>query len=425
MFKSFFKRSRTQARDVRRLHGRSIPTRRLCLETIEGRLMLSGTSPDVSQLEGQVSLFTLSTAEWNAAFAQSTASTTQSDGGFVVIPSTSFSSSALNDLVSQAVAQSTGSGASLYFELPGGLGIGVRPIMILLPAASYSDSSPHVILIEPIRGTGPTPNSGGTVQIETIISTIESGITSRVNAGVDDPPSAGAIGNSQLATLTVPWTPPDKTVSGEWARGIVLEISGGEPAPGEHSTAADRALPAAQKNSAAANFNPSLSHNAAPGDLTQAIAYRASGRKVSGAPDDRVDWPEIQSSTSLGAASGQIASNFLSGDGVAMPLNLAIGDATFETMWLGERRFSDFNPGSPLCTEATDHEGSGKNQDRAFEGDTWHEASSASALALILVLEQLGTSNFGQSDKENKGVSAFFTWPPRRSSKATNDKQPS
>ena len=108
-----------------------------------------------------------------------------------------------------------------------------------------------------------------------------------------------------------------------------------------------------------------------------------------------------------------------------MPLNLAIGDATFETMWLGERGFSDAHPASLLDTEATDQTGAGQDRARSVEGDRWHEASSASALALILVLEQLGTSNFGQSDKENKGVSAFFTWPPRRRSRPANDKQPS
>ena len=214
-----------------------IAGRRIGIETIETRVMLSASMPAVSTASFQLNFFTLQ--DRTAGFAPiQTGPPSADDGGYINLPTpvTSASNPVLSNGTSQygSVLQRSDTevrtnslGSSVSWGDSGHDFVPSLPALIILPSdRQFRLATPTGPI--PAPETYPGENSGGPIRIEPIMKQVGKS-SSEVKL---TPPATGVSPDTAASELRISpacWKATDSgMLSGEWARAMIFEAAGGE-----------------------------------------------------------------------------------------------------------------------------------------------------------------------------------------------------
>jgi hypothetical protein len=259
-------------------HGRNAhrgAVRRLGMETMEARLTLSATSLDLTQVFLQPPLLTLDVGQSNPAPVQPFWVATLAEGGFfstsysqsghhfdgVVLPGTTLSNAVIQDMFSWSALDVAN------------VGIQLRVIVPL-------DLKPNIV---PTLGAETYPTQGGLIAIEPILEKVGPSGGSQTGSQVETTQRSGIAVESARAMNMTALSLDDSAISGEWARAMVFEITGGEPVGIERPAAGDSSkLSPTSDDAARPDADAPLSFNDAQRDTWRAIMVHRSGSRRSG-----------------------------------------------------------------------------------------------------------------------------------------------
>ena len=236
---------------------RGIHSPRLGVESMEGRLMLSATSADVTVSEPPIAQFDSPTSQVNYANRQLDVVSTPGDGGYInanPFPVLTFHTNGLSSDVSADVNEAEnfadwtiprsaafGSNGSIQLSDTAFYSGGLQPVVITLSNNNLSGQfGSDTLIINPTETT-PSPDEGGAIPIHTIgavlrqetslvsSDTSSSTLSADTTAGAHS--SARATHSSQTA------------IAGEWARAVIFEFAGGEPGTSGHLGLRDQRAP--------------------------------------------------------------------------------------------------------------------------------------------------------------------------------------
>ena len=218
-------RRRTQQFD----HG----FRRLRLEPMEGRLMLSAAGPDFATLNMSAAHLTLESTGPLIPLDK------QSEGGFIiadfspgaagvdadgaVVGSVLFDSMS-NVLGTRGILLTNGTNTFSFYDATGA----IRPAVIV-----PNDGSLETVDTTTVDAVdqSPVPDEGGTIRIESILATIGSSDRASRREPMATPLVEKRVGGSTIpqTSMVESLSDEENTLTGEWARAVVFEMAGGEP----------------------------------------------------------------------------------------------------------------------------------------------------------------------------------------------------
>ena len=419
MFKSSDTRYRLAHRGV---------ARRLGVEAMETRLMLSAASLDLMQEYLHPTLSTLNVSQSSLSPPRPILTATLAEGGFFILTSSQsgqrFDGIVLpTDPVSSAAIQYTASGGIrggghlFYFDSAGDTwNFNIRPVTI-----GPLDLKPAIV---PISVSGIEPTNGGVITIESILNTVETGggsqtveqvKTTSLGAIASEPRQAmkyvsvSSVEEIAISDEDIAISVEDTSVPGEWARAVMFEITGGEPVK------IDRPTPGERNKWSPKPVDAAISNGGEPlsfkGDSSPAVAYRTGDRQSDDGANDRESGaPLLIESIELTEVAVARLNSFVLVNDHSNPDPLVItpptpeGDANAE--WL---RMSDSHVSGSVLAESLEQLSDGAP---SFADDDWQRAFEATLVMLVLSLEQTTLRNSRQGEK---GPSTLSARPPRRS----------
>ena len=401
--------------------------RRLSVEAMEGRLMLSTNGPDFGSFDLLSTQFGLDAYQIKTAAIHSVQAGTPLEGGFVPSASspldglfTSFDRTSVvglrgsadhHVLLSPSTSETdftsvTGNGMTDFdavrFDTPG------TPRLVIVRADSDGG------LIQRLESTlagnlrnGINENEGGAIPIQSILAVVGPGGT--LESGERIVSKSG--GEPAQITQTVTMSSEGGVISGEWARPTMLEMAGGEPvsiarpapAPPDFTSTLDRDPRADQP----------LSSRGAPSALANAFAHRQGSAPSGGAAASTSieETPTLTLRGSVGSVSQgttsfaddwhplQLQSRVSSNDAVSQELpqepSLLPAIAGPEASAYAEA-FAQFGTRDETVRQSL----AGHNP--------WRESLKVTPLLMILALERIAASNSRRAKQESSASTSAW-----------------
>jgi hypothetical protein len=218
---------------------------------MEGRLMLSATTPEVAP---QVSLGSYAVdvvGNINPAAGQLLRLNGASDGGYILFDGTT-SSWAMTDSIGHTNSQGTiitrsdldargelftgGADGSVHLSGFGSNG-GLQPVVIVFPNNGDTGAATNTPLVvtPPENSVGST--EGGAIPIHSVLAGVRAEAAAGSHQAIPTLASRDPVAAYQARAVAAP---SSRALSGEWGRAVVFELAGGEPESGERSAVGDR-----------------------------------------------------------------------------------------------------------------------------------------------------------------------------------------
>jgi len=363
-----------------------VPTRRLGVEQMEQRLMLSSTTIGLAPVQLRFADISVTSYEPNAAAGQGEAAITTTDGGYIPLNTSSWdprtnisgagqstleTSASYNDLTNNGQLPSTGVSKWEPAAVPMIDSSGLQPTII--PASNEGVGlTPAItpIIAGPPSNT-PNNNEGGPIPIQTLLTDFrkEDSVASAVIAFSASKYSAQFASSSGSA------------VTGELARAMVFEIAGGEP--GQNGGSPVESDPAIQKtDDASSQTDQPLSDNSFDrrgDDLkaqdVQATPTNVNVPKVVGPGADEIP---IDSPTTAILDRSAMAAPSRNASGKTVPDNSAVADSSGNSDTTAvESAFDQFGRDNVGILDS--------NKNSRF----WSRSIAVSPLLMVLALERI------------------------------------
>jgi hypothetical protein len=257
MFQSIANRFQRQSSSgLRRQNGCGM-SRKLGMEVMEGRLMLSTTTAQMSPSEIRPAQFSLPAGQFPSVISLAPVGTQPVDGGFittnvsnagwqldgVLVASGDVSGSfSLTDLITRGHFYSTNANGMGPVDFQSG---GLQPLVIHV-SSNGSDDSPIRGAIIASPDNRHASNEGGSIPIHSLASSLRKEENSSwaqlaaTNLAPEQPFDSHHPARSLAAAS-------EKAIAGEWARAMVFEIAGDEPRAAGVPAANERSLPTARE----------------------------------------------------------------------------------------------------------------------------------------------------------------------------------
>jgi hypothetical protein len=394
--------NRRQNRSVSSFHNRrGGAARRLVIETMEDRLMLSATTFENASLATTTTRYSLSFGQFNVTSGQLVSVVAPSEGGYVSYTNT-FSTGGVSQsadfgvtrgtvLTSDTTAPRPTYGSSFESD-------GLQPIVLTGGGSTFEPNIQPIIAGPP--GSTPGQNEGGAIPIHSLITDLrrDASLASAAKSTVSITHSVRV----QASSTT--------TISGEWARAMVFEIAGGEP--GESGKPMVKNAGTLQTSEPNMQLDDSLSSLDSLRRQNNLIAGNDSALPPN-APSQNIETEQPQTGQSAAPGDALIdrtaASNLMYGlngygeiaDKLLLPANRddaasTEGDTT-----------DSASLGSDAAFEQMGDDAHVANIESSTKSDTWVRSISAAPLLMILALERIAAVNSRRATRE----AAAKAWP--------------
>ncbi len=415
-----------------RKSGRSALRRPLGVELMEGRLMLSTTTFDLPQRELDVPHFAFSQGKASLTGVEINVVAQAGEGGFITATlsdGTILSANLANvrGTVSGTVSRLDSADVSQLFFNSSAFnsnafnsnGIrdwlndssqfadsGLQPAKIN-PTTEDSDLSTNMspVVVGPPGNSG-RPSEGGSIPIHTILADLQRGSGLAVNSK-----SATALATEKVLSATAAErriSVSEDAMAGEWARGTMFEIAGGEPDASDASSLRRRDK---HPGDSLDDAQPLSSADLQSWDKISARENTA---------DKTANGPRLNESSQLEAAieTAHVAAVTL--PATMLPFMADGGLSLAYTILETVGRPSTDNLASQESKETTaatavfDQLGEGNSAviESSIDGKTWLRSIGASPLLMVLALERIAALNSRRAPRDSR---AKATNKPRRS----------
>jgi hypothetical protein len=387
--------------------------RRLGFEAMEGRLMLSGDPPDSVSWEAyspefRIALYPLRTMPLQTAPVEYV------DGGFITPRAGLLGSSVqgtfasvtnrdnfgLSELSANiAISSHSGSGKlSVDFS-----GVHLDTPAIPIIVFPFTDSDADTTFVGQPPDAGPQPvevsaDEGGAIPINSILAFV--GHTDSWKRGDQVASQRSQTGDVILGITSAVQRTQPREIAGEWARPVMLEMAGGEPAGMREPETSQHQRGPAPDGDDNLRFRRSLSSGAAPdgsaADLPAARDMDGSRRnthpaedaprairRASLAPQQPV--PIVLASHRANARSLIPSASYEPAESPSLEVGSAEQNALTESAY----------------ADVYDQLGTSDGEAALFNRDTWRDSWKATPLLMILALERIAASNSRRAKRES------------------------
>lgn len=384
-----------------RRKNRGTLSRKLRVETMEGRAMLSGTPLQFVPLELNVGQFAVYNLEFAGVDARISTDAPHDDGGFINIAKLNFNAdtnanTAIAGLATSLSSFNRGTFAPrnyLTLDVTGDLadwastatdGLQPVPFGSFDTATEFGPGGPTLV-INPTENH-PGQSEGGAIPLHPIVAGVrdELAFASRDTLTAN---SAAARLNSQSSARLLATS--EKAISGEWARAVIFEFAGDDAATHDGSWTTDQPAP-----SAATQPTPQPNDSINPIDIDRAAATTGNANA-----SDSTQQADTSASALVGPLNAPtLIAGMLGGEMAAVPS----GSTTASTDDAAAGSNANDANGALAVDDAFAQLGQSgaafveSSTDRAF----WSRARVATPLLMVLAMERIAAINSRRATKE-------------------------
>ena len=386
-------------------------SRRLGVELMEGRMMLSATGFEGTVPVLDMTQYSTFPLKFTWAVSDVALTTQPTDGGY--ISSNDFAgitrafgphSTSVADTISlsygvagQALDAVPAWETNNYFSSDSN---GIQPAVIV-PSVDSDSPVTHMVPVV----VGPSPNmpgasEGGSIPIHAIFADFhqDSHLASGVKA-VSSPAGETSLGSLASARQL---SAPDNAISGEWARAMVFEIAGGEPTASDSHSLDGQRTTTSDSDPTLQNSKP-LSSVDAPQQSVKLAARHTSGQPNEVAPVDGPGQPQaMQSNEQVVAIVAQLLKDGKLTADASTP-------TAFEQLLADNPRATD-NPDVATFAAAAAFDQLGKGNaaviESSIDGKSWLRLIGTSPLLMMLAFERIAALNSRRATRETRIAAA-------------------
>jgi hypothetical protein len=407
-----FRSRKTRRRD----RSNSIHSRRLGVELMENRMMLSATGTENAEPVLDTTQFhVIPLYAWNASDA--TLTPQASDGGFIQYRFEPAHPDLEQNIGNVAFNQNATSDAIFDSQLFGvaGKDINVRSAWQLNTAFDSEGLQPAVIVSQTNGGVGgplapdlkpvvlgppPGVSEGGSIPIHAIFADFRK--DSQLASGVKAVASPTIESSIESLTAARQLSTPDNALPGEWARAMVFEIAGGEPTASDLHSLSGQGAKTSDSDNTLGHAEP-LSAVHDPHENLNLASVRHTVVRPDGASAGEMTQSQAeQQSRQLAAVVMQLLDSTKLAAGFSAPLSA-----------------SQFSAGNLLITKNPDHmafasaavfdqlgQENAAMIESSVEGKSWLRSIGTSPLLMVLALERIAALNSRRAARESRIAAA-------------------